>query len=156
MSLHDGSCQLAFDKHASLPSTLIGAYSMLQSEKPKNQACNLRWHTLWAKSPLLPLLYLEIAKASQLELHTALCRRHHTYLRISLTERCNLRCLYCMPEEGVELTPSTNLLTSEEIMRLVMILLWQDMRPNYLHAEGRYTLQDPIALALKHFGLANV
>ena len=30
--------------------------------------------------------------------------RQHTYLRISLTERCNLRCQYCMPEEGVELT----------------------------------------------------
>lgn len=26
--------------------------------------------------------------------------RRHTYLRISLTERCNLRCQYCMPEEG--------------------------------------------------------
>ena len=31
--------------------------------------------------------------------------RHHNYLRISLTERCNLRCQYCMPEEGVDLTP---------------------------------------------------
>lgn len=47
------------------------------------------------------------------------CRRMHTYLRISLTERCNLRCLYCMPEEGVELTPNEDLLTTEEIMRLV-------------------------------------
>lgn len=46
-------------------------------------------------------------------------RRKHTYLRISLTERCNLRCLYCMPEEGVDLTPHDNLLTTEEIMRLV-------------------------------------
>lgn len=47
------------------------------------------------------------------------CRRKHTYLRISLTERCNLRCLYCMPEEGVDLSPSGELLTSEEILRLV-------------------------------------
>ena len=31
--------------------------------------------------------------------------RHHNYLRISLTERCNLRCQYCMPEDGVDLTP---------------------------------------------------
>lgn len=31
--------------------------------------------------------------------------RRHTYLRISLTERCNLRCSYCMPAEGVDLTP---------------------------------------------------
>lgn len=43
----------------------------------------------------------------------------HTYLRISLTERCNLRCLYCMPAEGVELSPRDELLTNEEIMRLV-------------------------------------
>ncbi|XP_069116545.1 molybdenum cofactor biosynthesis protein 1-like isoform X2 [Argopecten irradians] len=44
--------------------------------------------------------------------------RHHTYLRISLSERCNLRCQYCMPENGVDLTPSQKLLSSEEILRL--------------------------------------
>ncbi|CAN1228741.1 GTP 3',8-cyclase, mitochondrial [Linum grandiflorum] len=44
--------------------------------------------------------------------------RMHTYLRISLTERCNLRCQYCMPSEGVELTPSPQLLTLDEIVRL--------------------------------------
>ena len=47
------------------------------------------------------------------------CRRRHTYLRISLTERCNLRCLYCMPEEGVPLSPNNELLTTQEILRLV-------------------------------------
>ncbi|KAJ1356058.1 Molybdenum cofactor biosynthesis protein moc-5 [Parelaphostrongylus tenuis] len=45
--------------------------------------------------------------------------RTHTYLRISLTEKCNLRCLYCMPEEGVTLSPASHLLTSDEIVRLV-------------------------------------
>ncbi|PKA67082.1 Cyclic pyranopterin monophosphate synthase, mitochondrial [Apostasia shenzhenica] len=44
--------------------------------------------------------------------------RFHNYLRISLTERCNLRCQYCMPTEGVELTPTTQLLTCDEIIRL--------------------------------------
>jgi molybdenum cofactor biosynthesis protein A len=44
--------------------------------------------------------------------------RKHTYLRISLTEKCNLRCLYCMPEEGISLTPSKELLTLDEIKRL--------------------------------------
>ncbi|KAK9863161.1 hypothetical protein WJX84_009071 [Apatococcus fuscideae] len=44
--------------------------------------------------------------------------RKHTYLRISLTERCNLRCLYCMPAEGIDLTPSEQLLTSREILHL--------------------------------------
>jgi hypothetical protein len=47
------------------------------------------------------------------------CRRKHTYLRISLTERCNLRCTYCMPADGVELTPSQNLMTPAEVERLV-------------------------------------
>ena len=51
--------------------------------------------------------------------NVAAYRRMHTYLRVSLTERCNLRCMYCMPEDGVELTPSRELLTTEEIMRLV-------------------------------------
>jgi sulfatase maturation enzyme AslB (radical SAM superfamily) len=35
--------------------------------------------------------------------------RNHTYLRISLTERCNLRCTYCMPAAGVALTPRAGL-----------------------------------------------
>jgi molybdenum cofactor biosynthesis protein A len=44
--------------------------------------------------------------------------RHHSYLRISLSERCNLRCLYCMPEDGVPLQPTENLLSNAEIMKL--------------------------------------
>ncbi|KAL1506232.1 hypothetical protein ABEB36_005629 [Hypothenemus hampei] len=44
--------------------------------------------------------------------------RNHTYLRISLTERCNLRCQYCMPEEGVKLTEKSKLLTTEEIIEI--------------------------------------
>lgn len=49
--------------------------------------------------------------------------RSHTYLRLSLTERCNLRCQYCMPEEGVELTPNSNLLTTSEILRLTRLFV---------------------------------
>ncbi|NXJ07304.1 MOCS1 protein, partial [Odontophorus gujanensis] len=44
--------------------------------------------------------------------------RQHNYLRISLTEKCNLRCQYCMPEEGVQLTPKSELLTAQEIITL--------------------------------------
>ncbi|KAJ1969810.1 hypothetical protein IWQ62_000388 [Dispira parvispora] len=51
--------------------------------------------------------------------------RKHTYLRISLTERCNLRCMYCMPEEGVSLTPSGQLLTTEEIVYLASVFVKQ-------------------------------
>lgn len=40
--------------------------------------------------------------------------RRHTYLRISLTERCNLRCVYCMPAEGLKnLTPKDHLMSLE-------------------------------------------
>jgi cyclic pyranopterin phosphate synthase len=42
--------------------------------------------------------------------------RIHDYLRISLTERCNLRCFYCMPEEGVKLRDKANFMTSEEVI----------------------------------------
>ena len=45
--------------------------------------------------------------------------RFHGYLRISLTERCNLRCVYCMPEDGVSLTPNDKLLTLAERKRLI-------------------------------------
>ncbi len=43
------------------------------------------------------------------------------YLRISITDRCNLRCVYCMPSKGVPLLRHTDLLTYEEILRTVRI-----------------------------------
>ncbi|XP_020014570.2 molybdenum cofactor biosynthesis protein 1 isoform X1 [Castor canadensis] len=49
--------------------------------------------------------------------------RQHSYLRISLTEKCNLRCQYCMPEEGVPLTPKADLLTTEEILTLTRLFV---------------------------------
>ncbi|EDW19576.2 molybdenum cofactor biosynthesis protein 1 isoform X2 [Drosophila mojavensis] len=54
--------------------------------------------------------------------------RHHTYLRISLTERCNLRCDYCMPAEGVPLQPKSQLLSTEEVLRLARIFVEQGVR----------------------------
>lgn len=44
--------------------------------------------------------------------------RRHDYLRLSLTERCNLRCFYCMPAEGVRLTPRPHLMTKDEILAI--------------------------------------
>jgi cyclic pyranopterin phosphate synthase len=44
-----------------------------------------------------------------------------TDLRVSLTDRCNLRCTYCMPAEGLPWLPKPNLLTDEEISNLVRI-----------------------------------
>jgi GTP 3',8-cyclase len=44
-----------------------------------------------------------------------------TDLRVSLTDRCNLRCTYCMPPEGLEWLPKPELLTDDEVVRLVGI-----------------------------------
>ena len=44
------------------------------------------------------------------------------YLRLAVTDRCNLRCFYCMPEEGIKYLPKKDLLTFEEIERLVTLL----------------------------------
>jgi cyclic pyranopterin phosphate synthase len=42
-------------------------------------------------------------------------------LRVSLTDRCNLRCSYCMPAEGLDWLPGADVLTDEEILRLITI-----------------------------------
>jgi GTP 3',8-cyclase len=44
-----------------------------------------------------------------------------TDLRVSLTDRCNLRCAYCMPPEGLDWLPGADVLTDEEIVRLITI-----------------------------------
>ena len=41
--------------------------------------------------------------------------RKHSYLRISLSEKCNLRCTYCMPHDGIPLSPRSHLMTADEI-----------------------------------------
>ncbi|MEL6348755.1 MAG: GTP 3',8-cyclase MoaA [Myxococcota bacterium] len=47
--------------------------------------------------------------------------RVHTYLRVSVTDRCNYRCVYCMPAEGMSWRPKADLLTYEEIARVVYV-----------------------------------
>lgn len=48
--------------------------------------------------------------------------RVHTNLRISVTDRCNIRCFYCMPEENIQFRPRDELLTFEEIARFTRIV----------------------------------
>ncbi|MBR3841291.1 MAG: radical SAM protein, partial [Erysipelotrichales bacterium] len=48
--------------------------------------------------------------------------RNIDYLRISVTDRCNFRCQYCMPEEGIELCKHDEMLTFDEITRIVRIM----------------------------------
>ncbi len=49
--------------------------------------------------------------------------RIHNYLRISLTDNCNLRCFYCMPEEDYEFTPHSRLMQPEEIESLARLFV---------------------------------
>lgn len=51
--------------------------------------------------------------------------RVHNYLRISLTDNCNLRCFYCMPEEEYEFTPASRLMQPDEIEALAKIFVQQ-------------------------------
>ena len=44
--------------------------------------------------------------------------RKHNYLRISLIEKCNLRCTYCMPAEGIALSPKQDLMTADEVFAI--------------------------------------
>ncbi len=48
--------------------------------------------------------------------------RNIDYIRISVTDRCNLRCVYCMPEEGVEAVMHRDILTFDEIIRICRVL----------------------------------
>ena len=45
--------------------------------------------------------------------------RNITYLRISLTDRCNMRCVYCMPADGIRWTPTPDLLSDDQILQIV-------------------------------------
>jgi cyclic pyranopterin phosphate synthase len=54
--------------------------------------------------------------------------RKMTYLRLSVTDRCNLRCFYCMPQADFNWMPHHNILRFEEIVRLVKVLALQGVR----------------------------
>lgn len=54
--------------------------------------------------------------------------RRHDYLRISLTERCNLRCFYCMPEEGIQLREKSEFMTSEEVIAIARTFVKMGVR----------------------------
>ncbi|MES3019603.1 MAG: GTP 3',8-cyclase MoaA [Bacteroidota bacterium] len=49
--------------------------------------------------------------------------RAHNYLRISLTDNCNLRCFYCMPEEDYEFTPASRLMQPDEIETIAKVFV---------------------------------
>lgn len=54
--------------------------------------------------------------------------RTHDYLRISLTDNCNLRCFYCMPEEDYDFTPASRLMQPQEIETLAKIFVEEGVK----------------------------
>ncbi len=56
------------------------------------------------------------------------CGRRIDYLRISVTDRCNLRCVYCMPEEGIDLVPMEDILSYEEIGEIARVAASMGLR----------------------------
>jgi cyclic pyranopterin phosphate synthase len=49
--------------------------------------------------------------------------RFHNYLRISLTERCNFNCVYCVYDQDIQYTPKPELLSYEELVRLTKLFV---------------------------------
>jgi GTP 3',8-cyclase len=77
--------------------------------------------------------------------------REHNYLRISVTERCNLRCLYCMPEEGIQLSPQAHLLTTSEIVYLSSVFVDQGVDKIRLTG-GEPTVRKDIVSLMQQIG----
>ena len=50
------------------------------------------------------------------------------YLRLSITDRCNLRCIYCMPEKGIRFIPHSEILTYEEMLHIIRLCVQKGIR----------------------------
>lgn len=79
--------------------------------------------------------------------------RRHTYVRISVTDRCNFRCVYCMPEEGLSWMPRSELLSYEEIVRVMSVFAPMGVRKVRLTG-GEPTLRADIESLIE--GLAGI
>lgn len=79
-------------------------------------------------STRLELLRTRLQEDEQRGILTDTFGRKHTYLRISVTERCNLRCTYCMPAEGVKLTKKENILRTDEIIQIADLFVKEGVR----------------------------
>ncbi|CAM0140387.1 unnamed protein product [Umbelopsis sp. WA50703] len=87
--------------------------------------------------------------------------RQHNYLRISVTEKCNLRCTYCMPAEGVQLSANDKLLSTDEILRLARLFVSEGVTKIRLTGGEPTVRPDIIELVqgigeLKQHGLVNL
>ena len=91
--------------------------------------------------------------------------RKHTYLRISLTDKCNLRCTYCMPQEDMQFMPSKWLMQADEIKTLSEIFVEMGVdvyRWNQPNSKTKYILTSdsegdciPHLIFLNELGIKN-
>lgn len=77
--------------------------------------------------------------------------RVHDYLRISLTDNCNFRCFYCMPEEEYDFTPASRLMQTDEIVQLAKIFVDQGVRKIRLTG-GEPLVRKDAAQIISHLG----
>ena len=76
-----------------------------------------------------------------------------TDLRVSLTDRCNLRCTYCMPADGLQWFPTDEVLTDAEVLRVLAIAVRHALDPAALEQARAHTAQlvmPPRALGRLH------
>ena len=73
--------------------------------------------------------------------------RVHAYLRISLTDRCNFRCVYCMPPEGLDWLPRESTLTADEIVRMGRIFVGLGVRKIRLTGGEPTTRRDVVEIS---------
>ncbi|GIK04906.1 hypothetical protein Aspvir_009004 [Aspergillus viridinutans] len=110
----------------------------LNPSSPSSATPSSRWTALRSARPFSDFL-------------TDTFNRQHDYLRISVTERCNLRCLYCMPEEGVPLSPPAHLLTTPEIVYLSSLFVSQGVTKIRLTG-GEPTVRKDIVPLMRSIG----
>lgn len=77
--------------------------------------------------------------------------RVHDYLRISLTERCNLRCFYCMPEEGIQLRDKAEFMLNEELLEIAKTFVLMGVKKIRLTG-GEPLIKKGIDLLLRELG----
>src|SRR3954471_11028905 len=78
--------------------------------------------------------------------------RVHTDLRVSLTDKCNLRCTYCMPPEGLDWLPSPERLTDDEVVRVVDVAIRLLGITNVRLTGGEPTLRRGIVDLIRRMG----
>jgi cyclic pyranopterin phosphate synthase len=81
--------------------------------------------------------------------------RVHDYLRISLTDNCNFRCFYCMPEEDFDFTPASRLMQPEEVLAVAKVFVAQGVKKIRLTG-GEPLVRKDAALIISELGKLHV